>query len=70
VEQVDWPVSGIVKSIFLWVENRDIMIIMLGRKKCVNFFKLRHNIYMCILICMTKHSQILYDLDGAPQVLP
>jgi len=30
--------------------------------KCVNFFKLRHTIYMYLFVCTNKQLQILYDL--------
>jgi hypothetical protein len=45
------------------------MIIISGTKKCVHIFKLRHDIDMCIFVCITKHKQISYDLDETPHVL-
>ena len=39
------------------------MSIVTGTKRCVNIFKLRYYGYMCIFVCMTKHSQISYGLN-------
>ena len=36
----------------------DLMMVWLGIKKCVNYFKLRHDICICIFVCMTKYNQI------------
>ena len=45
------------------------MIIILGKKKYVNIFKVRCYVYMCTFICMAKHGQISYDLSGIPYFL-
>ena len=33
---------------------------------CVNFFKLRHNFYMCTFVCMTKQCQIPFNFTKIP----
>ena len=40
-----------------------------GIKKCVNYFKLRHDICICIFVCMTKYNQISCNLNEIPLVL-
>ena len=45
------------------------MIIILGTKKYVNFFKVRCCVYMCIFVCMAKYGQISYDLSEIPYFL-
>ena len=44
-------------------------MVWLGIKKCVNYFKLRHDICICIFVCMTKYNQISCNLNEIPLVL-
>ena len=44
-------------------------MVWLGIKKCVNYFKLRDDISICIFACMTKYNQILCNLNEIPLVL-
>ena len=45
------------------------MMVWLGVKKFVNYFKLRHDICICIFVCMTKYNQISRNLNEIPLVL-
>ena len=47
----------------------DLMMVWLEIKKCVNYFKLRHDICICIFVCMTKYNQISCNLNEIPLVL-